>query len=247
MRVKLNGAFEIGHRGVAILGVDRPEDETPKIVAAPKVLFPGFGVVGRALTQLFGLEIGQFKPQALKDPLSDGVLQHQYVAALGINSVAPENVAGRNIEQLRGDTQLFTRADESGRQHGMNTKFPAGVTRIDILALKFCDHRTWPHDDRADLSEFGYNRVRECKLIKTGGRIAAEILKRQDRDALFLAARGRHRNIGCKRRKTGQRGRHANGTFRAGAALDPVPRTLYRTAVSVCRSKCIARHHLRAG
>ena len=113
MRVELDRPLEIRDRGVAIVGVDRAENKPSKIVAAAEVLFPSLGVFGRPLAEFFGLEIGELEPQALEDPLGDAVLQGENVAALGVDAVAPENVARHDVEQLSGDAQLFAGTQET--------------------------------------------------------------------------------------------------------------------------------------
>jgi len=48
MRIKLDRAFKICYRRVAIFRVDGSEYKPSKIVASAKILFPSLSVVGRA-------------------------------------------------------------------------------------------------------------------------------------------------------------------------------------------------------
>ena len=135
--------------------------------------------------------IGKLEPQAFEYPLCDPVLKRENIAALGIDPVAPEYVAGQHVEQLRSDAQLVAAADETRRKHGMHAKLAAGFARIDLLALIFRDDRARPDDERRNLCELGDDRVGQSEFVEIAIRVAAQIFEGQYRDAfLFRPGRG---------------------------------------------------------
>ena len=98
MRVELDRIFEVLYRRVAVFFGKCSKDKPAKVISAAKVFFPSGGAVGRAAGELFLLVIRKLEPQPLEDALGDAVLNGEYVLPLGIDTVAPENVAGRDIQ-----------------------------------------------------------------------------------------------------------------------------------------------------
>ena len=116
--------------------------------------------------EFFLLVVGKLEPQAFENRLRDPILQRQNIAALGVDAVAPKNIAGHDVEQLRRHAQFVAGTYKSGRENGVNTQLAPGFARIDLFALIFCDHRARPHDDRANLRKLGDDGVGESEFVK---------------------------------------------------------------------------------
>src|SRR5690606_41226379 len=121
----------------------------------------------------------------------------------------------------------------------MDPQVAPGLARVHVLPLIFRDDRTGPYDQRAKLCKLRDHGVRKSEFIKVRAMVLAEILERQDRDALFLGA-------GCRRsnaqfRNEARRVRHrtglAGGCSGPGLTRQPVERPLTAVAVAVARPK----------
>ena len=138
---------EVDGGGIAIFGVDRAEDKPAKIVAAAKIFFPGLGIVGHSTAEFFLFVIGELEPKAFENSLCDPVLQRQNVTAFGVDTIAPEDLAGQNIEQLRRHAELVPASNKSGGQHRVDPELASRFARIDLLSLIFRDDRTRADDE----------------------------------------------------------------------------------------------------
>ena len=103
------------------------------------------------------------------------VLHGDDVCGGRVDPIAPENVAGSDVEQLRRHAETFARVNEAGGQNRVDTQLLTNLARIDLLALVLRNHGRRPHDERAHAREFGDHRIGKRKLVKARGRIVAQI------------------------------------------------------------------------
>ncbi len=146
VRVEIDGVLEVLDRRVNVFSRERAGYEAAKVVAAAQVFFPGLGIVSHAPAEFFLLVIRQLETQAFENTLGDAVLQRENITALGVDAIAPEDLARQYIEQLRSNPQLIPASKETGRENGMHPKLASRLTRIDFLPLIFCDNGTGPND-----------------------------------------------------------------------------------------------------
>ena len=95
--IEFNRTLEMRDGRVAILTLERAEDETTEEVAPAQVFFVSFRVLCRAARHINLLIRAQLNPQAIDDALRDGILNGDDVFGFGIYAVAPENVRGGDV------------------------------------------------------------------------------------------------------------------------------------------------------
>src|SRR6185437_1428384 len=118
-----------------MFALDRVIDKRRETVATAQILFGRRSVGGCLSRQLDFLIRTKLEPQTFDDPLHDRVLHADDVAGVRIDTLAPENLAGTNVEQLRSHTQPITGAKKSRRQDRINRELASRFSRIDGLIL----------------------------------------------------------------------------------------------------------------
>ena len=173
MRVKLDGAAEIGDCGFAVFHRDSAENKASEIVAPAQKFFVSFGVFRRTPTEASEFFRRKLKLQAFENALSNHVLKRENVVAFRIDAVAPENVARQNVEQLRRDAHFVSRTHKARRQNGVNAQFAPGFARVNVRALIFGNHGRRAHDERFQLRQLGNHGVSQRKFIELRVGVAA--------------------------------------------------------------------------
>jgi hypothetical protein len=69
--------------------------------------------LGHPFPELFLIVVREFEPQAFKYSVCDPILKEQDVAAFGVNTVAPEDLTGEDIEELRGNADPVTAPEKT--------------------------------------------------------------------------------------------------------------------------------------
>src|SRR5262249_43348678 len=111
--VELGSALEPLDGSVAILPRNRAKDEPRKEVAASKILFVCGSVVGCGARHIHLFVLAQLQTKAIRDSLSDGVLQRHYVGGGRVYSLAPQDQPGADFQQLRCDANAFAGSEEA--------------------------------------------------------------------------------------------------------------------------------------
>src|ERR1041385_1610566 len=119
---------------------NRVIDERGQAVAAAQVLFRS-GSVGSCLAREFVFLIGtQLETQALDDALHDRVLHADDVAGFRVNPLAPENLAGADVEELCRDAESIAGPKESRSENCVNTELASRFSSVDGSVLILHDH-----------------------------------------------------------------------------------------------------------
>ena len=154
-------------RLVDVLARDRVIDIAPQAVAPAQILFVSFGV-GRLLPLEPVLLIGsQLEAQAFANLLGDRVLNVDDVRCVRVDAIAPQQIAGSDVNQLGRHAYAIATAQKTCGQHGRNTHVASRLARINLHALVLNDFRRGTHDERAHAGKFSDHRIREREFIET--------------------------------------------------------------------------------
>src|SRR5688572_4188877 len=118
-----------------MLTLDSVVDEVGQAIAPAQVFFSG-SRIGRRFTRELNFFIRpQLEPQSLNDALHDRVLHSDDVACVRIDSLAPENLAGPNVEQLCCDSQTISGAKKRRRENRINAEIASGFRGVNNFVL----------------------------------------------------------------------------------------------------------------
>ncbi len=143
---------------------------------------PGAQVLRRAGPRAHRFGFQQFGLNRCDDFSRDLILQFKYIGELAVVAVGPDVIAGRGIDQLRGDPHAVAALADTAFQHVAHAKLARGALHVDGLALVRERGVARDYEEPAQLRQPGDdvlgNAVREIFLLG----IAADIVERQDRD-----------------------------------------------------------------
>ena len=173
-------------------------DERGQAISASQILVRGGRVSSCSLGKLYLLVWTKLQPQAFHYAFYNRILHANDVAGIGIDALAPENLARTDVKQLGRYPQTIAGAQEGRCQNGVNTQITSCFCRIDHLALILHNHRRRTDHQRSHACQFGDHCIRQRELIEVHLAIVADILKRQDRATLAFAI-----TLACQRRLVG--------------------------------------------
>ena len=182
-------------RVIDVLARDGVVNVATQAVAAAQVFFVGFCTGSLLPFEPILFIRGQLKSQSLANLLRDCVLNVDDVGGVGVDTIAPKQVAGVHVNQLRRDADAIAGAQEAGGQDRRDTHLASGLSGVDLNVLILNDLRRRAHDQGAHAGKFGDHGVGERKLVKAGLRIVADISERKNGNALALTIA----ETGCRR------------------------------------------------
>ena len=126
LRIEFDGSLKVFDGRIDVFARDGVIDKLAQAVAPAQILFRGGRIRGAALRQ-FNLLVGtQFQTQAFDDVLHYRILHANDVAGVGIDAIAPKNLARPHVKQLGRHAHAFARAQKAGREDRIDTQLPAG-------------------------------------------------------------------------------------------------------------------------
>ncbi len=160
-------------------------------VAAAQVELVGLRAVGERPVDLLLLLRGQAEPEPGQEPLRDLVLDVEEVAGQEVDLVAPEDVAGRRLEELGGDPHPLRGPDEAAAEHEARREILADLLGIDALPDVRRDVGRGAHHERLDVGELGDDAVGQRELVEGGVGVPGEVAEGEDGEGgTLLAAPG---------------------------------------------------------
>src|SRR5258708_28227026 len=111
-RIEISSPLKMVDGFVDVLARDSVIDVTPHAIAAAQVLLVSFRIGGLRLFEPDLLIRSQFQTQAIANLLRDRVLHVDDVGRVRINLVAPKQIAGIYVDQLRGHANSIAGAEK---------------------------------------------------------------------------------------------------------------------------------------
>ena len=164
--IHVRRALKMLDRFIDVLARHRLINELGQTGTATQIFFVSFGVGGFLLLEPILLVRSQLQTQTLANLLGNGVLHTDDVGGVGIDAIAPEQIAGLDIHQLGGHANAIAGAQKAGRQNRGDAHLASGLARIDSQALVLDDFRRWPHNQASHPREFGNHRVGQREFVK---------------------------------------------------------------------------------
>ncbi len=160
-RIEISRPLKMLDGFVDIFARDSVIDVTAHAIAAAQILFVSFGIRSLRLFQPDLLGRRQFQTQAIANLLRDRVLHIDDVGGVCVDLVAPKQIAGVHVDQLRSHANPITRAQKAGGKDSGDAHLASGLSRIGLHALILNDFGGGPHHQRTNAREFRDHRVGE--------------------------------------------------------------------------------------